>query len=270
MPFRVYNMRVSEFSVFAAEVVAAAGGVARRRFLGRTLKIERKDNGEKVTNADRDIETFIREKIREKYPTHGFLGEESGSDGDMSCCWVADPIDGTTNFIHQYMNCGVSLAFCQNHKTQAAAIHDIGANETFSAARGEGAFADARRLRVSAPANVGESLFIAGGSMDGGLWPLARTLMRQSDGMRRSGSTVLDMASVAAGRMDMLVCGAARYWDVAAGALLIREAGGLLLDAEKRSSFVFGETTAAFIAGAPSVFSHYASVFQKHYERRAS
>lgn len=255
---------MSALSTFAAEIVTAAGGLVRRRFLRRELKISTKAGGEKVTNADHEVEQFIRDAIREKYPEHGFFGEESGAEGDMSACWVADPIDGTNNFIHRYLHCGISLAFCENRKPKAAAIHDIAANETFVAAHGEGAFADNRRLRVSKPHQVGDSLFLVGGSMRDGLWPLTRALMRNTEGWRRSGSTVLDIASVAAGRADMVVCGPARYWDVAAGALLIREAGGLLMDCNERTSFVFGEDTACFVAGAPSVFSHYAATLKKH------
>ncbi len=217
-----------------------------------------------MTEADGEVEEFIAAQIAEKYPNHGFLGEESGARGDGENCWVVDPIDGTTNFIHQYDRCAVSIAFCQNGKAVAGAVHDITANETFSAAKGEGAYLHNRRIRAAQGNTVGDALFIASGILDGGMWDMIRAMSARTSGMRRSGSTALDLAFVAAGRADAMLCGPVRYWDVAAGALLLREAGGLLADSAGRTTFAFGEPTAHFAAGAPGVFAAFAAALKKH------
>ena len=255
---------MSVLSTFAADVAAAAGGVARRRFYAAQYRVKRKSGGEPVTEVDREVEQFIADRIAAQYPDHGFLGEESGAVGNQQQCWVVDPIDGTTNFVHQYERFSVSVAFCDNGIPIAGAVHDIIANETFVAAKGEGAFLHNRRLRVSATSSFGRSLFVAGGVLDDAMWGLIKELSRRTDGVRRSGSTALDLACVAAGRADMLVCGRVRFWDVAAGALLLREAGGLLSDIDERTTFAFAEPTQCFVGGAPGVFAPYIGALKKH------
>ena len=254
---------MSVFSVFAAELAAAGGALARRKFYSARYRIGKKPNGETVTDADHEVEELIAARVAEKYPQHGFLGEERGAVGDQNQCWVVDPIDGTTNFVHRYAQCAVAVAFCENGRAVAGAVHDIVANETFSAAKGEGAFADSRRLRGASSASFSDSLFIASGVLDDGMWEIIRGLSRQTAGMRRGGATALDLAMVAAGRADALVCGSVRFWDVAAGALLVREAGGLLADAEDGTTFDFAAPTRRFVAGAPGVFAPYLAALKK-------
>lgn len=255
---------MSVLSTFAAELAAEAGALARRRFYSGRYRTESKSGGEPVTDADRAVEQLIIDRVAEKYPQHGVLGEEYGTAGDQENCWVIDPIDGTTNFIHQYPHCAVSLAFCEKGRPIAGAIHDIAYNETFVAARGEGAFLHNRRLRVSATSSVSASLFAASGSMNGDMWELVKTMAQSTSGMRRSGATALDLAAVAAGRIDMLLSGPVRFWDVAAGTLLIREAGGLLADVDEQTAFIFGEPTRPFAAGAPGVFAPYLRALKNH------
>ena len=217
-----------------------------------------------MTDVDRAVERLVIDRLAEKYPQHGVLGEEFGATGDQEQCWVIDPIDGTTNFMHHYPHCAVSLAFCEKGRPVAGAVHDIAYNETFVAAKGEGAFLHNRRLRVSAVSSVSASLFVAGGYLDDSVWNLIKSMVPDTSGVRRSGATALDLAAVAAGRIDMLVSGPVRFWDVAAGALLIREAGGLLADADERTAFVFGAPTRPFVAGAPGVFAAYVRALKNH------
>ncbi len=250
-------------SDFAAELATAAGRIARRRFYSGRFRTTQKPNGEPVTDADREIEELIAGLITEKYPEHGFLGEETGERGERGNCWVVDPIDGTTNFIHQYDRCAVSVAFCRDGRAVAGAVHDITANETFSAADGEGAYLHNRRMRVT-PGVLGDALFIASGVLDDNMWALIRDLSRRTAGMRRTGSTALDLAFAAAGRANAVLCGPVRYWDVAAGALLLREAGGLLADAAGETAFTFAAPTRCFAAGAPGVFAPCFSALKKH------
>jgi myo-inositol-1(or 4)-monophosphatase len=251
---------------FAAELAREAGALARRRFYGnRTIAVNHKLNGELVTDVDREVENLIISLVREKFPKHGILGEESGLSGNQNECWVIDPIDGTTNFVCRYLSCSVSVAFCRKGRPVVAAIHDIAANETFFAASGEGAYLNNQRLRVTTTTTVGKSLFLASGVINGkGMWPLIESMARRSMGMRRTGSTALDMATVAAGRADAMLCGPVKFWDVAAGALLIREAGGLISDTEDHTSFAFGEPTLPFVAGTPGVFTAYLHEMKKH------
>ena len=255
---------MSALSVFAAEIADAAGRIARRRFYSARRRVGAKEDGSPVTETDREVEELISGLVAEKYPRHGFLGEETGARGDRGNCWVVDPIDGTTNFIHQYDRCAVSVAFCQDGRAVAGAVHDITANETFSAAAGEGAYLHNRRMRITPGGELGDALFIASGVLDGNMWALIRELSRRTAGMRRSGSTALDLAAVAAGRADVIVCGRVRYWDVAAGALLLREAGGLLADSGGGTAFDFAGPTRCFAAGAPGVFAPCFSALKKH------
>ena len=263
-PIKEYNPVVSVYSVFAAELAGSAGGLARRRFYAANHRVKRKNGGEPVTDADREVEQFVIDKLAQKFPAHGVLGEETGATGDQKQCWVIDPIDGTTNYIHQYPQCAVSVAFCQHGRAVAGAVHDIAANETFVAAAGEGAYLHNRRLRVAADSRFAESLFVASGSMSEKTWPLIRHLASSTAGMRRGGSTALDLAHAAAGRADMVVSGPVRFWDVAAGALILREAGGLLADISDRTGFEFDQPTECFIAGAPHLFSAYRRAFKTH------
>ena len=254
---------MSVYSVFAAEIAEEGGALARKKFYSSRYRVGKKDGGEIITDADHEVEELLASRIAAKYPEHGFLGEERGASGDQKRCWVADPIDGTTNFVHQYEQCAVSVAYCEDGRAIAGAVHSIAANETFHAAKGEGAFAHNRRLRGSSPSSLSDSLFVASGVLDGGMWETIRGLSRRTAGMRRGGATALDLAMIAAGRADMLVCGPVRFWDVAAGALLVREAGGLLADVDDATSFAFGEATKHFAAGAAGVFAQYLSALKK-------
>ena len=257
---------MSVMSVFAAELAAAGGALARRRFYSERYRVGKKDDGETITDADHEVEELIASRIAEKYPEHGFWGEERGKVGDSRRCWVVDPIDGTTNFVHRYEYCAVSVAYCENGRALAGAVHNIAANETFHAARGEGAFLHNQRLRVSPRKSFSDSLFLAGGVLDAQMWEVIRDLATRTAGMRRCGATALDLAIVAAGRADMLVSGPVRYWDVAAGALLVREAGGLLADSADGTTFAFAEPTKCFVAGAAGVFAPYLATLKKSAE----
>ncbi|MGU9951908.1 MAG: inositol monophosphatase family protein [Gammaproteobacteria bacterium WSBS_2016_MAG_OTU1] len=253
---------MSIYSIFAAELVSSAGALARRKYYSTRYRTSKKSGGEPVTDVDQEIEQLIIENIAQKYPQHSVLGEESGARGDQKECWVIDPIDGTTNYINQYPQCSVSVAFYEKGRVVAGAVHDIVANETFVAAAGEGAFLHNRRMRVSSKTVFSDSLFILSGVLDEQMWELLPLLTKKTAGFRRGGSTALDLAYIAAGRADMLVCGPVRFWDVAAGALLLREAGGLLTDINDSTNFAFGAPTKSFIAGAPHIFSSYRRTFQ--------
>ncbi|MGI9337969.1 MAG: inositol monophosphatase family protein [Gammaproteobacteria bacterium] len=245
----------------AADAVRQAGLLVRRRFYSpRDVVVKQKTGGELVTETDRDAEDIIREAIAQTFPEHGFLGEESGMHGDDNACWVADPLDGTTNFVHGFEGCAVSLAFCRGGRPVAAAVFDIFADACYTAEEGAGAFCEGRRLRVSNRPALSQSLLIASGQMvcDGfSLWPMLGRLGPSLRGVRRTGSTALDLAYIAAGRAEAALSGPVRFWDVAAGWLLVREAGGLICDINGAPEFAFGKPVPPFAAGNAKTFRHF-------------
>ncbi len=242
-----------------------AAGLIRRRSQNSRAGARHKSGGELVTATDPEAEEIIRETLAETFPEHGFLGEESGMRGDADACWVVDPLDGTTNFVHGYGSCAVSIAFCRGGAPVVAVICDVFADAFYSAEEGQGAFCDERRIRVSARASFPESLVIAGGQMDSGgynLWPLVTRIAPQLRGVRRTGSTALDMAYVAAGKADALISGPVRFWDVAAGWLLLREAGGLIADIHGKPEFAFAEAPPPFAAAGAKMFPRFLAELQ--------
>lgn len=263
----VYNgSRMSaQWLELMAPVVRQAGSAARRRLFSGRTSASRKDGGEWVTDVDRDTEAFIVERLQHYFPEHGVLGEEGGQRGSTDNCWVIDPLDGTTNYVHRYPHCAVSVAFCRGGRAQLAIVYDIMTDALYTALAGGGAYCDDQRLRVSREVTFGSALFIASGQVEaGGLWELVPALSRRSEGMRKTGSSVLDMAWLAAGQVDAVVSGPANYWDVAAAALLVREAGGLICDVNDQTEFTFGERTACFVAAAPKVFTRFFTETKKH------
>ena len=239
-----------------APIVREAGKRARRNLLSQRVQASRKAGGEWVTDIDRDTEAFLIERLRRHFPDHGVLGEEGGLSGDRDSCWVIDPIDGTANAVHQYPHCAVSVAFCRAGRPELAVVYDIMADYLYTAAAGRGGYRDDERLRVSPVTTVGDALLIASGQVDSGkLWPFVIDLSVRCDGLRKTGSSVLDLAWLAAGQTDIVVSGPVNYWDVAAASLLVREAGGFICDVNDRTEFAFAERTANFVAAPPKIFA---------------
>ena len=192
------------------------------------LEVSRKGRGDFVTEVDRAAERAIISTVREYYPDHGFLGEEGGSQpGREEVVWIVDPLDGTANYLRQIPHYAVSIGVRQNGRLEHAVIYDPRRNELFTATRGWGAQLDNRRIRVSRHDNLAEAVLALSvpQTLDGRLGgPLShRGVIR-----RRTGSAALDLAYVAAGRFDGFWGVGLHAWDLAAGVLLVREAGGLL------------------------------------------
>jgi len=195
--------------------------------------VKQKQEGDFVTEVDQRAEKIIISEIRKHYPYHGIIAEESERQiPDADIQWYIDPLDGTTNFVHGYPHFAVSISAWQNGKPLLAVVHDPMRNETFEAKNGGGAFLNRRRLRVSECKTVKNALFASG------LPPYRREMlddfqkrmdncMRKADGYRRGGSAALDLAYVAAGRIDAYWEAALKPWDIAAGVLLVQEAGGI-------------------------------------------
>jgi len=220
----------------AVRAARRAGDMIARAYDERDrLKISQKSDRDYVTDVDKRAETLIVREIAHHYPDHGIVAEEMDAriHPDAPIQWYIDPLDGTTNFIHGYPHFAVSIAAFKNGKPMLAVIHDPIRDETFEARNGGGAFLNRRRLRVSEEKRLEHALFASGlpsyqrntidvfqSRMD--------VCMRAMDGYRRGGSAALDMAYIAAGRLDVYWGAGLQSWDIAAGQLLVQEAGGLV------------------------------------------
>jgi myo-inositol-1(or 4)-monophosphatase len=199
------------------------------------LQVSAKGPGDFVTRADKEAERSIREDLMGARPTYGFVGEEGGETegADPTRRWIVDPLDGTTNFLHGMPHWSVSIALEHKGEIVSAVVFDAAKDEMFWAEKGGGAWMNESRLRVSGRRQMIESVFATGvpcagrGTLPATLQDLAR-LMPVCSGVRHWGSAALDLAYVAAGRFDGYWERGVNIWDIAAGTLLVREAGGLV------------------------------------------
>jgi myo-inositol-1(or 4)-monophosphatase len=237
----------------AIRAARRAGSIINRATLeGGALNVRSKQVNDFVTQVDQASEQAIMETVRKAYPEHGFLCEESGSTGgDAEVVWVIDPLDGTTNFIHGFPQYCVSIAVRSRGALAHAVVYDPVRNELFTASRGRGAFLNDRRIRVSKATRLTEALVGTGFPFK----ELTRlelytrqlqTLMKTCAGVRRAGAAALDLAYVACGRLDAFWELGLSPWDMAAGALLIAEAGGLVGDLTGEQTYLeSGDISAA-------------------------
>lgn len=199
------------------------------------LQVSVKGAGDFVSRADTEAERIIKEELRTARPNYGWLGEETGEEAgeDPTRRWLVDPLDGTNNFLHGLPHWAVSIALEHKGEIVAAVVYDAAKDEMFTAERGDGAFLNDRRIRVSGRRHMGESIFATGvphsgrGYLPATIRDLSR-LMPVCSGMRQWGAAALDLAYVAAGRFDGYWERAIKPWDVAAGILLVKEAGGFV------------------------------------------
>lgn len=218
---------------FAIETAREAGQILLEKF-GRKISVNKKGEIDLVTEADLASEKLIIEKIKSQYPKHSILAEESGEavfiDGADRWKWIVDPLDGTTNFAHGYPCFCVTLALEHNDEIVIAATFDPTRDEMFSAEKGSGASLNGKPVRVSETEILSEALLVTGfpydvARRDNFAGNFTRMLLK-SRAIRRDGSAAIDMAYVACGRFDGFWEEGLNPWDVAAGVLLIEEAGG--------------------------------------------
>jgi myo-inositol-1(or 4)-monophosphatase len=223
-----------EYLDFAIEL-ARAGGDVLKHYMTREKQVELKSRANLVTIADKESEALVIQRIKERYPNHAILAEESGPSGSGEGKWIIDPLDGTTNFAHQYPFFCVSVAFEQRGEILCGAVYDPLRDEMFSGARGLGSFVNGQQLRVSDTEKLGSALVMTGFPYT--VREKIRVAMSQfeafileSQAVRRGGSAALDLCYVALGRCDGFWEMDLHPWDTAAGKVILEEAGGLLTD----------------------------------------
>ena len=241
----------------AVRAARKAGSIINRAALAGGLNVRSKRAKDYVTEIDSAAEQAIIDIVKKAYPEHGFLAEESGAAAtDAEYVWIIDPIDGTTNFIHGFPQYCTSIGIQHRGAMAHAVIYDPVGNELFTASKGRGAFLNDRRIRVSTLAKLGEALVGTGfpfkelGRLDLYLRQMER-MMRTCSGVRRAGAAALDLASVACGRLDAFWELGLSPWDMAAGALLIQEAGGLVGDLDGEQTFL---ESGDIVAATPKLF----------------
>lgn len=248
----------------AIKAAHAAGDIiARSADRIDQLQIENKAKNDFVTEIDRSAEDTIIGILKKAYPTHDFIGEESGkqvnSDGaDVKYEWIIDPLDGTTNFLYGIPHFAVSIALKRNGKLDQAVIYDPMKDDLFYASRGGGAFLNNRRIRVSKRLSLSNALLTTGvpyradqADLIDTYFQTMKVLMHDTAGIRRPGSASLDLAYVAAGRYDGFWEFGLSEWDIAAGVLIVQEAGGLIGDLKGGNTHL---ETGNILAANPKVF----------------
>jgi myo-inositol-1(or 4)-monophosphatase len=245
----------------AVKAARKAGAIINRASLDLDLlRVTTKGQSDFVTEVDRAAEQAIIEVLSQAYPDHGFLAEESGArrpPGASDYTWIIDPLDGTTNFIHGFPQYAVSIACQHGGQITQGVIYDPSRNDLFTATRGRGAFLNDRRLRVSKRTQMKDCLIGTGfpfrnlDRIDQYL-QLFKRVTACTAGIRRPGAAALDLAYVAAGRLDGFWEYGLSPWDMAAGSLLVIEAGGLISDDEGKADYM---SSGNVVCGAPKVFS---------------
>ncbi|MEA3463229.1 MAG: inositol monophosphatase family protein [Bacteroidota bacterium] len=260
-------MQYKEICFSAMEVVKIAAAYVRKQHENRTeLAIEEKGRQNFVTEVDKHAEEILVSGLSELLPEAGFIAEEGTSNkiGQLYN-WVIDPVDGTTNFIHGVFPFAISVGLTENKEVVAGIVYEFGLNEYFYAWKGGGAWLNGSPLRVSQAARVEQSLIATGfpytnftyleqfmHSMD--------YFMKNSHGLRRLGSAATDIAYVACGRYDGFYEYGLNPWDVAAGMLLVREAGGMVSDFAGHEDPLFAEH---IVCTNRNIFNEFQSVIQK-------
>lgn len=231
------------------------------------LTVHSKRENDFVTEVDKAAEQAIIQILLEAYPTHAVLAEESGvTEGDAEYQWVIDPLDGTTNFLHGVPQYAVSIALLHRGQLSQAVIYDPVRNDLYTASRGGGAFLNERRIRVSKQIRLQDALIGTGfpfrdfTHLDAYMG-MFRDLVQKTSGLRRPGSAALDLAWVATGRTDGFFEIGLSPWDIAAGCLLVLEAGGLVSDLSGDEHYL---RSGHIVAGNPKVFVQLLQTLQPH------
>jgi myo-inositol-1(or 4)-monophosphatase len=244
----------------AIKAARAAGAIINRASLDlERLQVNTKAPNDFVTEVDHAAEAAIIDTLLGAYPGHGILAEESGSARgarDSEYVWIIDPLDGTTNFIHGLPTYAVSIGLSFRNLIQQAVVYDPARNDLFYATRGRGAYLNDKRLRVSKRTRIADALIGTGfpfrkGDDLGQYLKILETVMKSCAGVRRPGAAALDLCYVAAGWYDGFFETGLSPWDVAAGSLVVTEAGGLVGNFTGEADFLHQREV---VAGSPKIY----------------
>jgi myo-inositol-1(or 4)-monophosphatase len=244
-----------------------AGAVLGRNFNKRDkLIVEKKGHNDFVSSADIAAEKAIIEVIHKHYPDHAILAEESGAQGESDHVWIIDPLDGTTNYLHGLPVFAVSIGVQINGRLEHGVVYDPMREELFTASRGEGAQLDAHKIRVSGRKEMDRAIIGTGfpyRQSDSELEPYLSMLgqiVKNTSGVRRLGAAALDLCYVACGRFDAFWETGLQPWDLAAGTLIIREAGGLISSLDGSEKHM---ESGHVLAGTPRIYKGLAKLCAK-------
>jgi myo-inositol-1(or 4)-monophosphatase len=254
----------------AIKAARAAGSIINRAALDlEAVRISQKQVNDYVTEVDHASEQAIIETLLTAYPGHGIMAEESGSEQgakDSEFVWIIDPLDGTTNFIHGFPFYCVSIALAVKGKIEQAVVYDPTRNDLYTATKGRGAFVNDRRLRVSKRTDLRQCLLATGFPFREGdnfkqHLAILGDIMPRTAGLRRPGAAALDLAFVAAGLTDGFFETGLQPWDVAAGSLLVTEAGGLVGNFTGESNFLEQKEC---LAASPRIYGQLVPILGKY------
>ncbi len=254
----------------AVKAARTAGSIINRAALDvDAVKVSRKQANDFVTEIDKAAEEAIIDTLLTAYPDHGILAEESGRTRGSSksdYVWIIDPLDGTTNFIHGFPVYCVSIALSFRGRVEQAVVYDPTRNDLFTATRGRGAFVNDRRMRASKRTQLSQCLIATGFPFRPGddfaqYLAMMGEVMQRTTGLRRPGAAALDLAYVAAGYSDGFFETGLSPWDVAAGSLLVTEAGGLIGNFTGEPDFMDQREC---LAAPPKIYAQLVQVLGKY------
>lgn len=249
-----------------AVMAARRGGDSLIRNMNKVekMRVEQKGRNDFVSEADHEAERHVIETIHKHYPDHAIQAEESGTSGESDYVWIIDPLDGTTNYLHGFPVFCVSVAVAHKGRIEHGVVYDPLRQELFTASRGDGAQLDGRKIRVSGRSDVNTTLIgtgfpyrISNEAFEPYMNMLASAL-HNTAGVRRAGAAALDLCYVAAGRLDAFWETGLKPWDMAAGALMIREAGGIISALDGGENFL---DSGHVLCGSPKIYSSLAKLF---------
>ncbi len=244
----------------AIQAARRAGNMINRESLNlSSIEVEEKAPFDFVSRVDTTSQDIITGLIKQYFPRDVIIAEEDRAPyaAEAASAWIIDPLDGTTNFLHGFPQYAVSIAYAVKGRVMVAVVYDPVKNELFTAERSRGAFLNNRRMRVSGRKEFSRALIGTGfpfrrGDDYAGFLPKLERVARAAAGLRRAGSAALDLAYVACGRLDGYWEKGLSAWDIAAGSLLVLEAGGLVTDLEGGEKYL---ETGGICCGTPKIFS---------------
>lgn len=231
-------------------------------------KIERKSHQELVSYVDKESEKRLVEGLREILPEAAFITEESTVEReDKEYIWVIDPLDGTTNFLHKLPPYSISVALMQNKKAIAGVVHELNLDECFYAWREGGAYRNGEKISIAPTTRLNEALIVTGFPYNlqdktDPYFEIIKAFVRETHGVRRLGSAAVDLAYVACGRLDAYFEFNLKIWDIAAGILIVEEAGGKVSDFSGGGDYLFGKE----IIAANAIHSEVIDVVKKYWK----